>query len=343
MYSSNRMINKAIYIIKLAFIPCEENEYRPKLLEGRFLIYCAILLLVFKIFILSFFVYFPSNIFFADITKAALISLTSKQRESLGVQTLKENSKLAEAALLKAENMMKEDYFSHQSPEGISPWYWFKEAGYNYKFAGENLAIGFLDSEELNTAWLDSPSHRRNLLDPNYTETGIAVLTGDFQGGETTIVVQLFGNPQKQTAEVRPSETAAAKKIIVEAPKEERAATQTAAVSINPESTSSNRSKEVLAAFQEPKKQNGFTFNILSFISSEYYNLLQKIIYGFLAFITALLIITTLFDIFVYKAYEIQYKDIFLETCCFCLFLTVLLLIDKEIIIKMIPHDFRIY
>ncbi|GAH47620.1 unnamed protein product, partial [marine sediment metagenome] len=76
--------------------------------------------------------------------------------ESLGLSALRENPQLSKAALLKAQDMLENDYFAHRSPEGITGWYWIKKAGYNYQRAGENLAIAFLDSEEVHKAWNDS-------------------------------------------------------------------------------------------------------------------------------------------------------------------------------------------
>lgn len=182
--------------VKFLFIPFKANNFRPKFLRSKFLLYCVICLLIIKIISIVVFINFPKNIFFADITKNALITLVNQERLSLGIQLLVENQKLDEAALLKAEDMLEKDYFSHQSPEGITPWYWFSKIGYSYKYAGENLAIGFLNSEDIYKAWFSSASHRENMLNENYKEIGTAVLTGDFQGNDTTVIVQLFGSPK---------------------------------------------------------------------------------------------------------------------------------------------------
>jgi len=109
------------------------------------------------------------------------------------------------AAKQKAEDMFQNNYFSHFSPTGVSPWYWINKSGYNYHYAGENLAMNFIDSEEVVRAWLNSPGHRENLLNKNYQDIGIAVLPADFskQGINQPIVVQLFGSPQ--TEKVKPT------------------------------------------------------------------------------------------------------------------------------------------
>ncbi len=91
--------------------------------------------------------------------------------------------------------MSTKGYFAHTSPEGITPWYWFTQAGYHFVFAGENLAIDFTESQDVENAWLNSPAHRANILDSRFTEIGIAVKDGIYQGQPTTYVVQMFGKP----------------------------------------------------------------------------------------------------------------------------------------------------
>jgi len=185
------MFNRFALKLKKLIIPCPENNYRPGILESRVLIYYIVFLLVLKVFFISFIVF----------SQSLLVELTNEKRESLGLNSLENNEVLQEAAYLKAQDMIENGYFSHESPSGISPWRWFEKAGYNYRAAGENLGIGFLDSEEIYRAWYDSPSHRENLLNPLYKDIGIAVLKGDFHGSETTIVVQLFGSEKAVSAE----------------------------------------------------------------------------------------------------------------------------------------------
>ncbi|PIT94600.1 hypothetical protein COT96_03040, partial [Candidatus Falkowbacteria bacterium CG10_big_fil_rev_8_21_14_0_10_38_22] len=158
LYNSSMMVQKILSKFKLIFIPCKENRYRPKVLDTKFLLYYLIFLFTLKILIIPFIIYFPKSIFFAEITNNAIIEFTNQERQLTGLSFLKENPVLDQAAYLKAQDILEKSYFSHKSPEGISPWYWFKKAGYDYKFAGENLAIGFLDSEEVINAWYDSPS-----------------------------------------------------------------------------------------------------------------------------------------------------------------------------------------
>ena len=89
--------------------------------------------------------------------------------------------------------MIKNNYFAHTSPAGIAPWHWFDENKYDYKYAGENLALGFSSVESEHQAWMDSPTHKKNILNPNFKEIGIAVGKGTIDNNLVTIAVQEFG------------------------------------------------------------------------------------------------------------------------------------------------------
>jgi uncharacterized protein YkwD len=124
-----------------------------------------------------------------------LVNLANENRSATGISELKVNSKLTEAAQAKANDMAQKSYFSHQGPDGKTPWSWIQESQYQYMYAGENLAIDFDESWNVNQAWLESPTHRANLMFPGFTEIGIAVATGTYNGRDTTFVVQMFGTP----------------------------------------------------------------------------------------------------------------------------------------------------
>ena len=177
----------------LHFIPSSENNYRPSFFESRFLFYALFLILVLRLFVIPLVLYLPTSHFFAEVTKTALFDSINKERVVQGLGRLKNDFQLDGAAYAKAQNMLEEDYFAHTSPEGTNPWHWFRGQGYRYQYAGENLAIGFLNSREVTKAWMDSGAHRQNILNPNYEDMGLAVVQGEFQGQETTLVVQLFG------------------------------------------------------------------------------------------------------------------------------------------------------
>lgn len=127
------------------------------------------------------------------ISSEAIVRLANDDREQAGLEALTVNGALTRAAELKAEDMAMRGYFAHVSPEGKTPWYWFGQAGYSYRYAGENLAIRFENAEEEQAAWMRSPSHRSNILNPKYLETGVAVRSTMEDGRPVLIAVQLFG------------------------------------------------------------------------------------------------------------------------------------------------------
>ncbi len=142
----------------------------------------------------------------AAVSTQAVLNLTNSTRTQSGLAPLTSNSQLAQAAVLKAQDMLAKDYFAHTSPEGLNSWHWFKKVGYNYKTAGENLAIDFVDSNSVFSAWMASPSHRANILDPDFAEIGIAIINGEFSGSNTTVVVQMFGAKAGQRVAPQKSE-----------------------------------------------------------------------------------------------------------------------------------------
>lgn len=131
--------------------------------------------------------------FSSSVTIDEVVRTTNEARIGAGLAPLAYNEKLADAARRKAANMLEENYWSHNSPSGKSPWTWFKAAGYNYVFAGENLAKDFGDTSRMMSAWMASPTHKENIVNSKYKEIGVAVVPGTLQGNETVLVVQLFG------------------------------------------------------------------------------------------------------------------------------------------------------
>lgn len=133
----------------------------------------------------------------ATTTDTAFVSnvvvLTNKDRTANGLSELKVNTKLSEAAYQKALDMIKNDYFAHVSPSGKTPWSWMEAENYDYIYAGENLAINFKTPDATETAWMNSPSHRENILNKNYDEIGVAEAVGVINGQESVVVVAMFG------------------------------------------------------------------------------------------------------------------------------------------------------
>lgn len=148
----------------------------------------------------------------AAVISAVLVDLANADRAELELPELTTNPLLTAAAQAKADDMAARGYFSHTTPEGYDSWHWFKQVGYDYRFAGENLAVNFSDSADVEAAWMASPTHRDNIVSPRYTEIGIATAVGMYEGRETVFVVQMFGMPKDgsvATPSVMPAEIAA--------------------------------------------------------------------------------------------------------------------------------------
>lgn len=131
----------------------------------------------------------------STILPAVVADETNRARAAEALPPLARSERLDRAAQMKADHMAAQGYFAHWSPDGVSPWYWFGEAGYRYVHAGENLAVHFTDSSAVVDAWLGSPSHRANILNGNYREIGIGTAKGRYEGFDTVFVVQMFGAP----------------------------------------------------------------------------------------------------------------------------------------------------
>jgi hypothetical protein len=133
-----------------------------------------------------------------EMSSSQLLSATNTQRSANGKTTLGINSKLSSAAQTKANDMAARNYWSHNTPDGLAPWYFIENAGYTYQKAGENLAYGFANSSDTVTGWMNSPSHRDNLLDTAFTEVGFGFTNSANynSSGEETIVVAMYGTPQ---------------------------------------------------------------------------------------------------------------------------------------------------
>ncbi len=151
----------------------------------------------------------------SDITSQKVIDLANADRKGGSLEKLTENDKLTEAAAAKAEDMITDDYFSHTAPDGTTPWRWIEKAGYDYNYAGENLAMDFVSADKMNRAWLASPTHRANILNEKYKDIGVAVREGIINGRGTIAVVQMFGSGDNSAASAKENKSIAEKKITV--------------------------------------------------------------------------------------------------------------------------------
>lgn len=131
-----------------------------------------------------------------DVSQAVdspLITYANVSRTDANIRTLTVNSQLTKAAQAKAEDILANQYFDHTRPDGKQPWDFIRESGYNYRYAGENLAIGFTDYITVHKAWLNSPEHKRNILNERFDEVGIGIARGIYNDKEAVVIVEMFG------------------------------------------------------------------------------------------------------------------------------------------------------
>lgn len=148
---------------------------------------------------------FPKNAFASDITAENLTYLVNKERIYYGLAPLKVDPDLSSAAKNKSKDMLNRNYFEHYA-FGLTPWNFIKSSGYNYLYAGENLAMDFQTSEGMVSAWMNSPLHRKNILSEDYEDVGFGVVKGVYyengSAKETTIVTNMLGRKKPFIVEV---------------------------------------------------------------------------------------------------------------------------------------------
>jgi hypothetical protein len=193
------------------FHPRRSNNHRPRVLHPEAFVYFSIIALVFALAIFASPRIFTSleNVlgYASNITIDQVVALTNAERSSQGLSPLIFNPTLSKAAASKGSDMFANQYWAHTSPSGKEPWAFISEAGYSYRVAGENLARDFAVSEQVVKAWMASPTHRANIVNAAYEEIGVAVVNGELNGMETTLVVQMFGTPRVRVAEALPPAT----------------------------------------------------------------------------------------------------------------------------------------
>ncbi len=140
----------------------------------------------------------------SDLTVPGVILYTNTARaQNGGLPPLSENTILDRDAQMKVADMFAKQYFEHVSPTGVGPGDLAKAVGYQYVLVGENLALGdFGSNQGVLTAWMNSPGHRANILNPHYTEIGVAVGKGIYEGRMTWLAVQSFGMPLSACPEI---------------------------------------------------------------------------------------------------------------------------------------------
>ena len=252
------------------FLPRESNNHRAKLLHHSSLV----------VLIIGLFVFGAGFSFTAQhnqavlgisysITPQELLVLINQKRQDAGLPPLTMNDTLATAATRKAQDMFSKDYWAHIAPDGTTPWYFIRSSGYEYIYAGENLARGFYSTGEVINAWMASPSHRENLLSPNYKDVGFAIQEGTLTGDDTVLVVQEFGStnstvavqtePAPQVTPVAPTATPAVVAVVTSP-----TPTPTAIPTQSPTPTlQASASQAQVAAYRNDPLINKFIYSVI--------------------------------------------------------------------------------
>jgi len=196
-----KFIQKIAHLI----IPRESNNQKAKLLHNSSLTFITFAFILYQL-IISFVPRFAPKIlgFAANISPDEVVRLTNEKRTQVGLSPLSLNSTLSQAAQAKGADMLNKGYWAHVAPDGAQPWVFFTNFGYKYKYAGENLARDFSSASSAVEAWMNSASHRENILSSKYKEIGIGVIDGNLAGVDTTIIVQFFGTKYADTVPAVP-------------------------------------------------------------------------------------------------------------------------------------------
>lgn len=188
------------------FHPQRSNNHRPRVLHPEVMAFFIGLTAFFSLVLIS-----TPRLntaagsvlgYSSSITASDVITQTNQERERAGLPALIVNKQLSEAAQAKGMHMFANQYWAHTAPDGTQPWSFFKQFKYSYSVAGENLARDFANTPDMLKAWMNSPTHRANIVNQKYKEIGIAVIDGQLNGVETTLVVQFFGTPMAAVPQV---------------------------------------------------------------------------------------------------------------------------------------------
>ncbi|MEK7447530.1 MAG: CAP domain-containing protein, partial [Patescibacteria group bacterium] len=176
-----------------SFIPSDKNAHRPHAFR-HFMLSIYSLGLILSQLSFGAIQYTPVTPNPEQLKKDIFVKINEQRKGQTGTVFL-ENPLLSQAAQEKLQDMFTKNYWDHTSPTGEKAWVFIDKTGYSYTVAGENLARGFVSADGMVDAWMDSPTHKKNILDKNFRETGIAVGNGIINGKSATVAVQLFSKP----------------------------------------------------------------------------------------------------------------------------------------------------
>lgn len=189
-------------LFKDYFIPHGGNDHKPKILRAKPLLIIVIISVLLKVGIGAylFFIY-PNMGIMQPKMIDEIMALTNHDRENNNLNPLVINPILSKAALSRANDMVANNYFSHYGLDGKNPWDWIDREEYPYLNVGENLAMNFLSADSAHSALMQSPLHKKNILNPNYEEIGLAIINGKINDKDTTILVEIFATKKSETKE----------------------------------------------------------------------------------------------------------------------------------------------
>jgi len=201
-------MKKILRTLKHYFVPHRGNAFRPHALRHRALsLYSTILIISQLCFGMTMLASPTITSADAQTIAANVITRTNESRRANGLSGLTENEALQRAAQDKLADMFAKNYWDHTGPSGETAWQFIDGEDYRYLLAGENLAKGYDNSTEAVEAWMKSPTHRANILNNRFSEIGVAVGSGKINDQNTTLIVQLFGQPTVATVNAAPQTT----------------------------------------------------------------------------------------------------------------------------------------
>jgi stress response protein SCP2 len=122
-----------------------------------------------------------------------VVAATNAERRRHGLPALAVDARLGAAAQLHTADMLRRGFFDHRSPDGDQVWDRARSVGYPYRKVAENIAAGQCTAAEVVAGWMDSPGHRRNILDAELTQIGVGHAVGGSYG---VLWTQVFGTPR---------------------------------------------------------------------------------------------------------------------------------------------------
>jgi uncharacterized protein YkwD len=184
---------------RLWFVPYKGNDYHPHILHTHRAIYFSSFFVGLKVLLFIIAIAIPAEVYLAPDILAkeedAIISMTNEVRRREGLPVLLENDLLKRSTTMKTVDMASREYFAHENPDGRRLPDLLEDVGYSYTMAGENLAMGVATASDILQSWTKSPKHYANIVESNFTEQGVHIVSGMSSGWPVVYVAHHFGKP----------------------------------------------------------------------------------------------------------------------------------------------------